>query len=356
MVKEDRSNWVAVGPDHVGNTDELPAVKPAHTAYQYFQKSNWDRIKQLQVQRGEPTDLAHLTKLLSSTWKEMSQDERQMYEDQAAKDQDRFMKESHLRDVAFRERQERLRQDREQLVFLDGDGHATRRARRKELKKAAKAEKKKKMDSIQDSDEDEFKSEDESIEGSSSKFDSDASSSSSSHSDSDDSKAPRKKRVQVVSESVLEKRRQARLEKEEKEKYILERQDDLRNERAEQAKRRLDFLLKQSDIFRHFGEVKEDKQKFYNNRIKPSDSPSKSNRRDTVLEDEDNELAESDQPPTSYLTSQPSTLGFGKMRAYQLEGLNWMIGLQEHGVNGILADEMGKLFKRIFNRQLCHWF
>ena len=29
------------------------------------------------------------------------------------------------------------------------------------------------------------------------------------------------------------------------------------------------------------------------------------------------------------------------MRPYQLEGLNWMVKLQEHGVNGILADEMG---------------
>jgi SWI/SNF-related matrix-associated actin-dependent regulator of chromatin subfamily A member 5 len=31
------------------------------------------------------------------------------------------------------------------------------------------------------------------------------------------------------------------------------------------------------------------------------------------------------------------------MRAYQLEGLNWMIRLQENGVNGILAD--GKLIR-----------
>jgi SNF2 family DNA or RNA helicase len=28
-------------------------------------------------------------------------------------------------------------------------------------------------------------------------------------------------------------------------------------------------------------------------------------------------------------------------RNYQLEGLNWMIRLQENGINGILADEMG---------------
>jgi len=40
-----------------------------------------------------------------------------------------------------------------------------------------------------------------------------------------------------------------------------------------------------------------------------------------------------------YLTQQPSDLGFGTMRAYQLEGLNWMIRLQENGVNGILAGK-----------------
>jgi len=28
-------------------------------------------------------------------------------------------------------------------------------------------------------------------------------------------------------------------------------------------------------------------------------------------------------------------------RQYQLEGLNWMIRLQQNGINGILADEMG---------------
>ncbi|CAM9986512.1 unnamed protein product, partial [Hapterophycus canaliculatus] len=29
------------------------------------------------------------------------------------------------------------------------------------------------------------------------------------------------------------------------------------------------------------------------------------------------------------------------MRHYQLEGLNWMIRLNDNGINGILADEMG---------------
>ena len=31
----------------------------------------------------------------------------------------------------------------------------------------------------------------------------------------------------------------------------------------------------------------------------------------------------------------------GKMRDYQVRGLNWMISLYENGINGILADEMG---------------
>ena len=30
----------------------------------------------------------------------------------------------------------------------------------------------------------------------------------------------------------------------------------------------------------------------------------------------------------------------GKMRDYQIRGLNWMISLYENGINGILADEM----------------
>lgn len=30
----------------------------------------------------------------------------------------------------------------------------------------------------------------------------------------------------------------------------------------------------------------------------------------------------------------------GKMRDYQVRGLNWMISLYENGINGILADEM----------------
>ncbi|CAN6691630.1 unnamed protein product [Malus baccata var. baccata] len=49
---------------------------------------------------------------------------------------------------------------------------------------------------------------------------------------------------------------------------------------------------------------------------------------------------------TTQLLTQPFYFSFfllsqGKMRDYQLAGLNWLIRLYEIGINGILADEMG---------------
>ena len=40
-------------------------------------------------------------------------------------------------------------------------------------------------------------------------------------------------------------------------------------------------------------------------------------------------------------TVQPELVTGGKMRDYQLFGINWLIQLFENGMNGILADEMG---------------
>lgn len=37
---------------------------------------------------------------------------------------------------------------------------------------------------------------------------------------------------------------------------------------------------------------------------------------------------------------QPSVITGGKLREYQIQGLNWLIHLYDNGINGILADEM----------------
>lgn len=41
------------------------------------------------------------------------------------------------------------------------------------------------------------------------------------------------------------------------------------------------------------------------------------------------------------MTDQPPNLKGGKLKHYQLVGLNWMISLYESGLSGILADDMG---------------
>ena len=38
---------------------------------------------------------------------------------------------------------------------------------------------------------------------------------------------------------------------------------------------------------------------------------------------------------------QPMLISGGVMRDYQVEGLQWMLNLDQNGINGILADEMG---------------
>ena len=55
---------------------------------------------------------------------------------------------------------------------------------------------------------------------------------------------------------------------------------------------------------------------------------------DGKLEDEDGNFS------ITRLDAQPSILQGGQLRDYQIDSLNWLIGLYETGINGILADEM----------------
>ncbi|KAJ1380870.1 hypothetical protein B484DRAFT_411898, partial [Ochromonadaceae sp. CCMP2298] len=112
----------------------------------------------------------------------------------------------------------------------------------------------------------------------------------------------------------------------------------------------LKFLLSQSDIFSHFGAVKADTSghgmttgpaKTTGSRRGDRESREKSSAPDELDDDEKAMAEEDDENKGQLLLKQPSCISFGLMRAYQLEGLNWMIRLQDNGINGILADEMG---------------
>lgn len=267
------------------------------------------------------------------------------FEELARQDAMRYAQACHAADVAALERKERLRAERETLL-LDAEGGRTRTTRhqyeKKQRKKAAKEEKKKKKQrSNKSSDGSDFNDDDD--EGSED-WDSDVL-----DSDDDSSAAAVKQKKpppkpRQASQKQMEYQARKRAEKEKQAAIVAERQQDIRKEKAEQAKRRLEFLLKQSDIFSHFGRVKEDTAKYgIVTTPQPSESANPKGHR-AARDDNEEDLAEADEHEATYLTVQPKTLGFGQMRPYQLEGLNWMIGLQENGVNGILADEVSWFF------------
>lgn len=330
MVKEDRSGWVAVSPEFSSKTKENEII-PAKSAYHFFQKDVSDEVKAELA--GQKFDVGQFSRRMRDRWNNLPEDQRDQYEGLAREDMMRFNKESHLADVAKIERQRKLRQEREEVVVYDNlDGKKnTRRALKKQQRKQEKNDRKRKAKikerewhSDMEEEEDDDYSED-SVE-----------------SDSDDSDGPptKKKRIpqpRKVSAATIARRERAKAERLEKEMYIAERQADLRKDRADQAQRRLEFLLQQSDIFSHFGSVKEESARYGINSSGTKLTTKEGSRRtDNDAVDEADLDAEEKEKKTTYLTAQPSTLGFGTMRAYQLEGLNWMIRLQENGVNGIL--------------------
>jgi len=120
------------------------------------------------------------------------------------------------------------------------------------------------------------------------------------------------------------------------------------------SKERLAYLMKQADIFQHFmsGERAATKEAGAGASTDepPAAASKQSSRRGKgrMSEKAEDELMvknagkeDGKDADSTRLTSQPACIQHGKMRPYQLEGLNWLIRLYENGINGILADEMG---------------
>jgi SWI/SNF-related matrix-associated actin-dependent regulator of chromatin subfamily A member 5 len=276
MVKEDRSDWVAVAPETTSTTSNK--IAPPTTAYQFYQRANTSHIK-AELFDNTKVDIGQLTKEVSTRWKALSPSQKKEYEELAQQDLERYQKESEERDAAVLERREQLQKD-----------HAAVREGRRHDRAAPMVN------------------------------------------DGPRNHKPKIKKVEDISQ-----------------------RPDLVEAKADQAKRRLEFLLKQSDIFGHFGNVKsesikkkarkegDDDEEKEEHSSSPTPGIVRQPSRDMSEQDVDEqqeERDEADEHEATYLTVQPSSL-MGKMRQYQLEGLNWMIRLQENGVNGILADEMG---------------
>lgn len=95
-------------------------------------------------------------------------------------------------------------------------------------------------------------------------------------------------------------------------------------------------MLKQAEVFQHFAPAA----------ASAGEKKKKRGRHGGFTEEqEDQELLRDEEEEGEMaghrLQVQPSTIGHGKMREYQIQGLNWLIHLYDNGINGILADEMG---------------
>ena len=92
------------------------------------------------------------------------------------------------------------------------------------------------------------------------------------------------------------------------------------------------FLLAQTEVFAHFLSGTKQAQAAAN-------KGKRGRNKGLAEEAEDAELVEqAEEHQAVRLTSQPTCIKFGKMREYQIAGLNWMIKLFDSGINGILAD------------------
>jgi SNF2 family DNA or RNA helicase len=164
-----------------------------------------------------------------------------------------------------------------------------------------------------------------------------------------------KKAPTVMSEASKERRAlqsaevgKRREQRQREEQAVAKQHRKLDKEEANKASKRLDYLLKQSSIFEKLrggtdmtpptaASDKKDKDK-QNEGVHHIHDKKKQDGEDVDEEEEPEENGENH----VFLTQQPSSIKFGKMKPYQLEALNWMIHLAEKGLNGILAD--GKLW------------
>ncbi|KAJ0238585.1 ISWI chromatin-remodeling complex ATPase CHR17 [Hirschfeldia incana] len=100
----------------------------------------------------------------------------------------------------------------------------------------------------------------------------------------------------------------------------------------------LKYLLQQTELFAHFAKTDPSaSQKKGKGRGRHASKLTEKEEDEEYLKEEDGAIPASG---GTRLLTQPTCIQ-GKMRDYQLAGLNWLIRLYENGINGILADEMG---------------
>jgi len=266
-----------------GGGADSKVIKSATSAFLFYQRENMGRIRQELEAKGEPSGLGDVQKVVASEWRSLADDVRAVYNNKAAEDRARYDAECAERDRLLDEESARRRREREDVIC-----ESRMRVREEREEKVVQVRQKREL-----------------------------------------------------SAAEIEERETIKAERAARQAVVDAEHHKLAEERAKQAEARLQFLLRQSDIFTHFGltggkTTKAGVKKEQGEGSGTSAVGAKHRRAAAADEDEDMEGG----PEAHFLLAQPPSIKHGQLRPYQLEGLNWMIRLQDNGINGILADEM----------------
>jgi SWI/SNF-related matrix-associated actin-dependent regulator of chromatin subfamily A member 5 len=266
-----------------------PPVRRPKSAFQFFQSDHLGTL------RKEIQDMSACMTELSSRWKALDDTSRQSYLEQERLDRERFLREEAEADERALRRQEELRASQQQSSTATDGPRAARAVIEDKRREHEEKQQQRKQKQQQMPEDDE-------------------------------------KRAEIV---ARQRQRDAR------EAAVAERHQKLDKEASKQAAQRLEYLLQQSDIFAKLHGGGSTTNNNNAAKSKANSANSHNNRKGEGPKDE--EILEEDESENHvFLTQQPSCITFGQLKGYQLEGLNWMIHLAEKGLNGILADEMGK--------------